>query len=169
MIRWGARCGYTRYSTRFTRYDTSFWYTIIYKLRCKIYKLYRSYLQAEVQDLQAIQELFTSFIKMRDWLEHQGNKRVAMGMVNGWARDRVVIDNGSVWVHKVPELPGFYQGTYLRRLNCQVFTIGRLFLFTIFVFFCFFTSWVYQGSSSIELLEMNDVSRIIQEFSFWCR
>ena len=54
-------------------------------------------LQAEAYDLQAVQELFTSFIKVSDiWLEHQGNKRVAMGMVNGWTRDRVVIDNGSV-------------------------------------------------------------------------
>ena len=54
-------------------------------------------LQAEAYDLQAVQALFTSFIKVSDsWLEHQGNKRVAMGMVNGWVRDRVVIDNGSV-------------------------------------------------------------------------
>ena len=46
ITRWGARFGKTRYSTRFTRYDTSFWYKVIYKLRYKIYKLYRSYLQA---------------------------------------------------------------------------------------------------------------------------
>ena len=77
----GTRVRYTRYGTIFARYDASCWYTIIYKLY-KIYKLYRSYLQA--------------CIKMQDWLEHQGNKRVLQWMVNGWARDRVVIDNGSV-------------------------------------------------------------------------
>ena len=91
----------------------------------KIYKRYRNYLQASsnISDSR---------------LEHQGNKRVAQWMVNGWTRDRVVMDNGSVWVHKAPELPGFHQGTYPRRLNCQVFTIGRLFLFTIFVFLYLF-------------------------------
>ena len=58
---------------------------------------------ALVQDLQAeaygtsCTRVFTSSIKVADiGLEHQGNKRVAMGMVNGWTRDRVVIDNGSV-------------------------------------------------------------------------
>ena len=57
------------------------WYKI-YKLRHTIYKLYR---------------IFTSFIKISYlWLEHQGNKRVAQGVGNGWMRDRVVIDNGSV-------------------------------------------------------------------------
>ena len=55
----------------------------IYKIWDKIYKvgyklLVHDYLQAEVQDLQAVQELFTSFIKISDsWLEHQGNKQVA--------------------------------------------------------------------------------------------
>ena len=34
-------------------------------------------LQAEAYDLQAVQELFTSFSKVRDWLEHQGNKQMA--------------------------------------------------------------------------------------------
>ena len=58
------------------------WYKI-YKLRHTIYKLYRSYLQASSKFLDI-------------WLEHQGNKRVAQGMMNGWAKDRVVIDNGSV-------------------------------------------------------------------------
>ena len=60
-------------------------------------------IQALVQDLQAeaygtsCTGVFTSCIKISDiCLEHQGNKRVAMGMVNGWTRDRVVIDNGSV-------------------------------------------------------------------------
>ena len=70
----------------------------IYKIWYKIYKFWiHDYLQVEAQDSQAIQELLTSFIKISDsWLEHQGNKRVAQGVVNGWMRDRVVIDNGSV-------------------------------------------------------------------------
>ena len=37
-------------------------------------------LQAEAHDLQAVQELFTSFSKVRDWLEHQGNKQVVQWM-----------------------------------------------------------------------------------------
>ena len=98
-------------------------------------------IQALVQDLQAeaygtsCTGIFTSFIKVSDfWLEHQGNKRVAKGVVNGW----VVINNGSVRVHKSPELPGFHQGTYPRRLNCQVFTIGRFVsLYYFFVLFHF--------------------------------
>ena len=102
-------------------------------------------IQALVQDLQAeaygtsCTGIFTGFIKVSDfWLEHQGDKRVAQGMMNGWARDRVVIDTGSVGVHKALELPGFHQGTYPRRLNCQVFTIGRFVsLYYFFVFLCF--------------------------------
>ena len=57
-------------------------------------------------------------------------------MVSGWTRDGVVIDNGSVLVHRVPELPGFHLGTYPRRLNCQVFTSGR---FIFLYFFDFLT------------------------------
>ena len=85
-------------------------------------------------------------------------------MVKGWARDRVVIDNGLVLVHKVPELPGFHQGTYPRCLNCQVFTIGCL-------YFLYYFSLIYKDTLRtlvIEFLEMNNVSGIIQEFSFWC-
>ena len=110
----------------------------IYKIWYKLYEVWYDLLGHDyLQDLQAIQELFTSFIKVQDWLEHQGNKKVLYWMGNGWMRDKIVIDNGSVLVHKAPELPGFHQGTYPRHLNCQVFTIGRLFLFTFFVFFCF--------------------------------
>jgi hypothetical protein len=46
--------------------------------------LVHDYLQAEAQDLQAVQELFTSFIKISDsWLEHQGKKRVSEWMGDG--------------------------------------------------------------------------------------
>ena len=48
----------------------------IYKIWYKIYKVWYKLLVHDY--LQAVQELFTSFIKISDsWLEHQGNKRVA--------------------------------------------------------------------------------------------
>ena len=63
ITRWGSRFGYTRYGTKD---DTSF---LVQDL------------QAEAYDVQAVQELFTSFIKVRDWLEHQGEQ--ADGAVDG--------------------------------------------------------------------------------------
>ena len=71
------RCGYTRYGTKD---DTSF---LVQDLQAKAY------------DVQSVQELFTSFIKVFGYLVGTPREQ-AGGEGDGWTRGRVVIDNGSV-------------------------------------------------------------------------
>ena len=53
-------------------------------------------------------------------------------MVTGWMRDRIVIDNGLVLVHKAPELPGFHQGACIAKFSPLDAYFSLLFFFCIF-------------------------------------